>query len=186
MRQLFYLLIILNLLLFLWIYQSQQQPEQLQTGHPPIGDLHIVSEDVIQHMKSDTKSDGEGEQESVLPAEQKSLPPAHDLTPGDAGSDAQAAKPDSIPAPINHLSPGKIVTSINGYEVVVPSIDSYPAAVRIFDQLQPPAGVEAYTSIGCGDEKCLFFDVSRHFDAAAKGLFDADQFIERDSAMMRE
>ena len=95
MRQLFYLLIILNLLLFLWIYQTQQQPDQLQSGHPAIGDLHIVSDDVIQQIKSDT-----------------------------------------IPATLKHASPGIIVTSINGYEVVLPSVNSYPAVVRIIDQLQ--------------------------------------------------
>lgn len=107
MRQLFYLLMILNLLLILWTYQSQQQPEQLQTGNPAIGDLHIVSDDVIQHIKSDV----------------------------DEGY-ARSASPDAVPAPLKHTSSRIIVTSINGYEVVLPSINSYPSVVRIIDQLQ--------------------------------------------------
>ena len=64
MRQLFYLLMILNLLLFLWIYQTQQQPDQLQTGKPAIGDLRIVSDDVIQRIKSDVD---EGHARAVNP-----------------------------------------------------------------------------------------------------------------------
>lgn len=151
MRQLFYLLMILNLLLFLWIYGTQQQPEQLQTGHPAIGDLHIVSEDVIQRIKPDVDE-----------------------------RHALAVNPDTISAPLKHASSRIIVTSINGYEVVLFSLNSYPAAVRIFNQLQPSAGVEAYESVRCGDEKCLFFD------DAEKELFDAGHFIERDSAMLQK
>ena len=143
MRQLFYLLLIVNLLLFLWIYQSEQQPDQLQSSHAAIGDLHIVSEAAIRQLKANA------------------LITAH-----------------------KHSSSRKTVTSINGYEVVLPSLNSYRAAARIFDQLQLPAGVQAYKGMNCGDGKCLFFDVSRYFDAAEMEWFDAGRFIQRDSAMM--
>ena len=139
MRLLFYLLMILNLLLFLWIYQTQQQPDQLQTGHAAIGDLHIVSEDVIQRIK-----------------------------------------PDTTPAPLKHASSRISVTSVNGYEVVLPSLNSNPAAVRIFDQLQTFAGTVADISVKCDGDKCLFVD------ADEEDLFNAGLFIERDSAMMQK
>ncbi len=188
MRQLFYLLMILNLLLFLWIDGTQQQPEQLQTGHPAIGDLHIVSDDVIRQLKSDVMNDVEVQQEPVpqveqeplLQTEQKPISPQQGVTPGVVETHARAIKPDAIPAPFNRSSSIIIVTSINGYEVVLSSLNSYPAAARIFDQLQSPAGMEAYKSVGCGDQKCLFFD------DAEKELFDAGHFIERDSAMMQK
>lgn len=194
MRQLFYLLMTLNLLLFLWIYQSEQQPDQLQIGHPAIGDLHIVSDDVILQIKSDAMIDGEMEQEAVLQVEQEPLLQAQKkplslplyLTPGVDETHARSAKPDAISAPLKHSSSRKIVTSINGYEVVLFSLISYHAVVRIFDQLQPSAGVEVDTSVRCGDEKCRFFDVSHYLDDAEKGLFDAAHFIERDSAMMQK
>ena len=198
MRQLFYLLMVINLLLFLWIYQSEQQPEQRQTGHPAIGDLRIVSDDVLRRLKSDVMHDAEAPQEAVLQVqldpllqaeqeprqkvEQNPLSPPHYLISNVEKSYVRAAKPGATPAPFKHSPPIKIVTSINGYEVVLSSISSYPAAVRIFDQLQPSAGVDADKSASCGDEKCLFFDVSRYFDAAEEGLFDAGHFIERDSA----
>ncbi|MBG7602359.1 MAG: hypothetical protein IZT60_07425 [Gammaproteobacteria bacterium] len=149
MRQLFYLLMILNLLLFLWIYQTQQQPDQLQTGKPAIGDLRIVSDDVIQRIKSDV----------------------------DEGH-ARAVNPDTVPALTKHASSRIIVTSINGYEVVLSSLNSYHAAVRIFDLLQPSAGVDADKSVGCRDKKCLFV-------ADEEDLFNAGLFIERDSAIMQ-
>ena len=178
MRQLFYLLMILNLLLFLWIYPSEQQPEQLHTGHPAIGDLHIVSDDVLQRLKSDVMHNAGMLQEPVLQVEQKPLSFPHYLTPAVDETHVRAAKPDAISAPLKYSSPGIIVTSINGYEVVLSSLTSYPAAARIFDQLLPFAGVEAYANVKCGDEKCLFFDVSHDFDA---GLF-----VQRDSAMMQK
>lgn len=182
MRQLFYLLIVLNLLLFFWIYQSEQQPGQLQTGHPAIGDLRIVSDDVLRRLKSDVMHDAEAPQEPRQKVEQKPLSPPHYLTSNVEKSYVRAAKPGATPAPFKHSPSIKIVTSINGYEVVLSSISSYQAAVRIFDQLQPSAGVEADKSASCGDEKCQIFDVSRYFDAAEEGLFDAGHFIERDSA----
>ncbi len=188
MRQLFYLLMILNLLLFLWIYGTRQQPEQLQTGHPAIGDLRIVSDDVVRQLKSDVMNDVEAPQEGVLQvqqepllqAEQKPLSVQQDATPGVVETHAGATKPGATPAPFKHSPSRKIVTSINGYEVVLSSISSYQAAVRIFDQLLPSAGMEAYKSVGCGDEKCLFVD------DAEKELFDAGHFIERDSAMIQK
>ena len=172
MRQLFYLLMILNLLLFLWIYGTQQQPEQLQTGHPAIGDLHIVSDDVIRQLKSGVMND--------TGVQQKPLSPLQDVISGVVETHVRAIKPDAIPSPFNHPPSIRIVTSINGYEVVLSSFNSYPAAARIFDQLQPSAGMEAYKSVGCGDQKCLFFD------DAEKELFDAGYFIERYSAMMQK
>lgn len=188
MRQLFYLLMILNLLLFLWIYPSEQQPDQLQTGHPAIGDLHIVSDDVLRRLKPDVMHNAEAPQESVQQVQQghlqkvelKPLSLAHYLTPGEDETHARATKPGATPAPFEKSSSTKFVTSINGYEVVLSSLNSYPAAARIFDQLLPPAGVEAYTNVRCGDEKCLFVD------ADEENLFDAGQFIEKDSAMMQK
>ena len=150
MRQLFYLLMILNLLLILWIYQTQQQPDQLHLGHPAIGDLRIVSEAVIQRIKSDV----------------------------DEGH-ARAVNPDTVSVPTKPASSRIIVTSINGYEVVLSSLNSYHAAVRIFDLLQPSAGVDADKDVRCRDEKCLFVD------ADEEDLFNAGLFIERDSAIMQ-
>lgn len=186
MRQLFYLLVILNLLLFLWIYQFEQQPDQMQIGHPAIGDLHIVSDDVKMRTKSDAMIDGKVEQEAVLQTEQKPLSPPQYLTPRVDERHARAAKPDAISVPLKHSSSRKFVTSINGYEVVLSSLTSYHAAVRIFDKLQSSEVVDTDIIERCGDRKCQFFDDSHYFDDAEKGLFDAGHFIERDSAMTEE
>jgi hypothetical protein len=146
MRQIFYLLMILNLLLFLWIYQSEQQPDQLQSGHAAIGDLHIVSDAAFRLLK-----------------------------------------PNAFSTAHKHSSSRKTVTSINGYEVVLPSLNSYRAAARIFDQLQPFTDVEAAASEMCGEEQCRYFDVSHFDDAGARSRpFDAAQFIYEDSVMMEK
>ena len=186
MRQFFYLLIILNLLLFLWIYQSEQQPDQLQSGHAAIGDLHIVSDDVIRQLKSsDVINDAEAKLEPVMQVERKPLAPPHYLTHGVEESHTLAANPDTILTSLKHASSRKIVTSINGYEVVLYSLSSYHAAVRIFDQLQPFTDVEAAVSEICGEEQCRYFDASHFDDAGARSRsFDAAQFIYEDSVMM--
>ena len=100
MRQLFYLLMILNLLLFLWIYPTEQQPHRLQTGHPAIGNLNIVSEPVML-IKSDPVTDGEVEQESVLQTVGKPLSPALASTPG-------AVEPHVEPSAVIGKSPASI------------------------------------------------------------------------------
>ena len=128
--------------------------------------------------------DDEVEPEPHLQTQRKHLSPAHYLTPGFDETHVRVAKPDAISTPLKHSSSRKTVTSINGYEVVLPSLNSYRAAARIFDQLQLPAGVQAYKGMNCGDGKCLFFDVSRYFYAAEMEWFDAGSFIQRDSAMM--
>jgi hypothetical protein len=181
MRQLFYLLMILNLLLFVWIYRSEQQPDQQQTGHPAIGDLRIVSDDVIrQPNSSDVTNDAGARLKPVLQVERKSLAPPHYLIPGVDEIHTPAGKPDAISAPLKHAPSRIIVTSINGNEVVLSSLSSYHAAASIFDQLQTSAGVGADKSMRCGDERCLFVD------ADEEDLFNAGLFIERDSAMMQK
>ena len=165
--------LLINLLLFLWIYQSEQQPDQLQNSHPVIGDLHIVSDDELRQLRSDAMKGAEAQQHRS---------PLHDLKHGANQIRLPAVKPDALTAPLKHSST-IIVTSINGYEVVVYALSSCPAAARIFDQLQPFTDVEAVASEMCGEEQCRYFDVSHFDDAGARSRpFDAARFIYEDSS----
>ncbi|MEN8213327.1 MAG: hypothetical protein ABFR19_03095 [Pseudomonadota bacterium] len=65
MRLLLYLLVTLNLLLFLWIYQKGQQIDQQQAGRPLIGDLQIVSEEHAQQLKEERRIAADADQQAV-------------------------------------------------------------------------------------------------------------------------
>lgn len=187
MRQFFYLLVMLNLLLFLWIYQAEQQLDHQHSGHPSIGDLQVVSYDAKQEVNSGDITNTEAG---------RSLQVSGPNTNPEKGQRSQSLKQCTEIGPVMTYAQAKIlgarltrfnqiasirseeVASIDAYEVILPPLNSNDAVTRKLLELQK-SGVSGALRIRTGKYRNgISLGVYHYRDDAERRLLGASQFAE--------
>lgn len=196
MRQFFYLLVMLNLLLFLWIYQAEQQLDHQQSGHPSIGDLQVVSYDAKQEVNSGDVTDTEaGRSHQVSgsnnnPDEGKRFQSFKQCTEtGPVMTHAQAKILGAKLTLFNQVASTRSeeVASIDAYyEVILPPLNSNDAVTRKLLELQK-SGVSGALRIRTGKYRNgISLGVYHYRDDAERRLLGARQFAENSVIIERE
>lgn len=197
MRYLLYLLVVLNLLLLLWIYQFDEQLPPRQDGHPQVGELRIVSEEQLQQARRQGQhTDDEDLQrqdnavESVrhLAQENEATTAAGDLCAslGPLAGSRQATDLAAKLATMQQQATLRSEAVVNEtYEVVLPPLKSRFAASRKLQELQR-AGIEGAEKIRSGKYlKGITFGVFHYRDDAYRRLLGVSQFAENAEIVVR-
>lgn len=151
MRYIFYLLLILNLSLFLWIYQHEQPFDQQQVRRPPIGSLQIVSQEAMQNREPGGVAEMRLQPGAVQPV---MVPQVASQTSLQAGKQLALTQRCVAFGPMTTYMQAKLlstklsyfmqkssirselVTSVNAYEVIFPLFESDDEAARMLGELK--------------------------------------------------
>jgi hypothetical protein len=187
MRHLLYLLVVLNLLLLLWIYQFDEQLPPQQGGRAPLGELRIVSEEALQRAKwREQQATGEDLQQpprerQVQHAGEGAAGTAEDLctSVGPLASSRQAA---ALAARLATMQQQAAIRSEavlkKTYEVMLPPLESRFAATRKLQELQR-SGIEGAQQIRSGKySKGITFGVFHYRDDAQRRLLGVLSFAD--------
>jgi len=148
MRQLFYLLIVLNLLLFFWIYQTGQQ-----AGRPAIGDLQIIKKEIIQEIKSDVT--GVEEEISVESARRESDDKQRQMTKEREKISTAALHPKSAKREVATTSAIEQRNPIKGWIIQAGSFSQKTNAYKLKHSINK-RGLSAYIELIRHQDKTLY------------------------------
>ena len=195
MRYLLYLLVVLNLLLLLWIYQFDEQLQPQQGGRPAVGQLRVVSKEALQQarMREQHATDEDVQQSLQEMQLQHAHEDAADIPPGDLctslGPLASSRRAKDIAARLATMKQqatvrGEVVM-IDTYEVIIPPFDSRFAATRKLQELQR-SGIEGAEKIRAGKYlKGITLGVYHYRDDAQRRLLGISHVAQNAAVVAR-